>query len=62
MLNYYNIITDTEYVLSDNERIDLVVYSKDRKGPDIGTEVEITSKLQHDFSKLLRVKSLQLRL
>ncbi len=53
ILEYYYIPAETEYVLPNNQRIDIVGYYKDRmKDPDIGIEVEITSEFQKDAQKL----------
>ncbi len=53
IMNYYYIIAHKEYLLPNNQRIDLVGYSRNKKEPDIGIEVELTSDLSKDASKLL---------
>ena len=62
ILNYYGVIADEEYNLPNNQRIDVVGYFKNKKEPDIGIEVELTSDLAKDTSKLLGIQTLQLRI
>jgi hypothetical protein len=59
LLNYYNIIADSEFVLPTNERIDVVGYYKSKNTPDIGIEVELSSSFQHDAQKLAGTKSIE---
>lgn len=59
LLNYYSIWSDTEYTIPLNQfRIDVVGYHKNKQEPDIGIEVERTSKFQHDASKLADLPNL----
>jgi len=62
ILNYYGILGDTEFVLPTNERVDVVGYKMHENEPVIGIEVELTSDLQHDASKLANTSSFQLRI
>ncbi len=62
ILNYYGVFGDTEFQLPTNERIDVVGYKQHENEPVIGIEVELTSDLQHDASKLANMSNLQLRL
>ena len=62
ILNYYGIFGDTEFVLPTNERVDVVGYKMHENEPVIGIEVELTSDLQHDASKLANTSSFQLRI
>lgn len=61
VLEYYGIFADTEYRLHTDERIDVVGYSKDRRSPSIGIEVECSSTFQHDSQKLVKVPSIEWR-
>lgn len=60
ILNYYGIFADTEFPLPSKERIDVVGYEKHENEPIVGIEVELTSNLQHDASKLANTPSLKL--
>ncbi len=62
ILEYYYANADTEFTLNDGERIDVVGYYNDRKSPDIGIEVELSSNLQHDAAKLARIQSIKLKI
>lgn len=62
IMNYYYILPDTEFQLNTKERVDVVGYYKNRKVPDIGIEVELSSGLQHDAAKLTKTTSFQWRL
>lgn len=52
ILDYYYIVGDTEFTLPTGQRIDVVGYYRNKKSPDIGIEVEITSEFQKDAQKL----------
>jgi len=41
ILNYYYILPDTGFTLDNNEKIDVVSYSKNEEYPDIGIEIEL---------------------
>ncbi|MEM3191431.1 MAG: hypothetical protein QW292_04920 [Candidatus Parvarchaeota archaeon] len=60
-MDYYYIDSDTKFSLTTKERIDVVGYFKNKKEPDIGIEVELSSDFQHDASKLSKIKSFQWR-
>ncbi len=62
ILNYYRVEADPEFTLDTNERIDVVGYFNNKKSPDIGIEIELSSNLQHDASKLARTESLKLKI
>ncbi|MEM4055588.1 MAG: hypothetical protein QW578_00900 [Thermoplasmatales archaeon] len=61
ILDYYYIDSDTEFSLGTKERIDVVGYFKNKKDPDIGIGIELSSDFQHDESKLSKIKSFQWR-
>jgi hypothetical protein len=62
ILDYCLALSDTEYILDTNERIDVVGYFKNKNIPDIGIEVELSSQFQHDASKLAKVPNFEKRL
>jgi hypothetical protein len=62
ILEYYGIACDTEFTLPNNERVDLVGYSQGNHYPDVGIEIELTSKFQKDIERLLNMNNLKLRI
>jgi len=62
ILECYSATADSEFILPTGQRIDVAGYSPGRNEPDIGIEVELTSDLSTDASKLLNMESLKLRI
>jgi len=63
ILECYFVTADSEFTLPTGQRIDVVGYSPGKNQPDIGIEVELTSDLSKDASKLLNeMKVFQLKI